>query len=49
MVVFDSIKGFFDVVVSPFREFFTTFPEFRNIIYGIIVLSLGYFGWRAVK
>lgn len=49
MVVYHSIKAFFEVLISPFTELFQSFPEFAGIIKGIVVLSLGYFGWRAVK
>lgn len=49
MVVIQSVKGFLDAIISPFLELFESFPEFGTIITGLCVLSLGYFGWRAVK
>lgn len=49
MVVFESVKYFLDILISPVKELFTSFPEFGGIITGLLVLSLGYFGWRAVK
>ena len=49
MVVIESVRGFIEVIMSPFQSLFGMFPEVKQIITGLIVLSLGYFGWRAVK
>ena len=49
MVVVESVRGFISVIFAPFQTLFGMFPEVKQIITGLIVLSLGYFGWRAVK
>lgn len=49
MVVFESVRNFFEILMSPFESLFGFFPEAKQIIEGIVVLSLGYFGWRAIK
>lgn len=49
MLVIESFKTFIEILVSPFQSLFGFFPEVKQIIEGILVLSLGYFGWRAVK
>lgn len=49
MVVFESVKGFFEILISPLKTVFEYFPDYKNIIGGILILSLGYFGWRAIK
>ena len=49
MVVFESIKDVFDIVLTPFDALFGMFPSFKVIIEGIFFLSLSYFGWRAIK
>lgn len=49
MVVFESVKTFFEILMSPFESLFGFFPEVKYIIEGIVFLSLGYFGWRAIK
>lgn len=49
MVVFESVRAFFEVIMSPFKELFEAFPEYGGIVKGVVVLSLGYFGWRAIK
>lgn len=49
MVVFESVRNFFEILIAPFEQLFEWFPEFGTVITGILVLSLGYFGWRAIK
>lgn len=49
MIVIESFKTFVEILVSPFQSLFGFFPEVKQIIEGILVLSLGYFGWRAIK
>ena len=49
MVVIESVKGFLQVIYAPFQTLFGMFPEVKQIINGLFILSLGYFGWRAVK
>lgn len=49
MVIFESVRAFFDILMSPFQSLFGFFPEVKYIIEGIVILSLGYFGWRAIK
>lgn len=49
MIVIESFKGFIELLFAPFHDLMTSFPEFKNILVGIVVLSLGYFGWRAIK
>lgn len=49
MVIFESVRTFFEILMSPFESLFGFFPDFKQIIEGIVVLSLGYFGWRAIK
>lgn len=49
MVVFESIRNVFEIILSPFESIFGLFPEFKVIIEGIFFLSLSYFGWRAIK
>lgn len=49
MLVIESFRTFIEILVSPFQSLFGFFPDFGEIIGGILVLSLGYFGWRAIK
>lgn len=49
MVVFESVKDFFEILMTPFESLFGFFPDVKQIIEGIVILSLGYFGWRAIK
>lgn len=49
MAIFESVREFFEVIMSPFESLFGFFPDVKQIIEGIVVLSLGYFGWRAIK
>lgn len=49
MIVIQSFANFITLLFAPFHDFFETFTEFAGIIKGIVVLSLGYFGWRAIK
>lgn len=49
MVVFESVREIFDIILSPMESIFGMFPDFKIIIEGIFFLSLSYFGWRAIK
>lgn len=49
MVVIESVKAFYEIIISPFEDLFLDFPQFGGIITGVLLLSLGYFGWRAIK
>lgn len=49
MVVFQSVKDFFEIIIAPFETLFGMFPDLKHIIGGLLTLALGYFGWRAIK
>lgn len=49
MIVFESIRNFFEILMAPFEQLFEWFPELQYVITGIFTISLGYFGWRAIK
>lgn len=49
MVVFESVRNFFEIIVAPFQQLFEWFPELEYVLTGILTMSLAYFGWRAIK
>lgn len=49
MVVFESVRNFFEILVAPLQQLFEWFPEFKYVLEGLLFLSLSYFGWRAIK
>lgn len=49
MIVFESVRNFFEILTAPFMQLFEWFPELEYVLTGILFLSLSYFGWRAIK
>lgn len=49
MIVFESVRNFFEILVAPFQQLFVWFPELEYVLTGILTMSLVYFGWRAIK
>lgn len=49
MVVFESVRKIYDIILSPLDGIFGIFPDAKNIIGGILFLSLAFFGWKAIK